>query len=147
MLLLRGGPGATHELWEPLAHVGLLAEHYYPRHVLNAPADEWPQAVNRTFAHLNPVVYVSMQGPSESGIEGDATLQGWDVTDGLREIDVPTLVVAGEEDTMDPKFLRDMSQRLPRGNYLLNPGGHLVQFDRPDTYYDGLRTWLANLEP
>ena len=61
-------------------YMGLLMEHYYPRHVLNMPPAEWPASVTAAFEHLNPEVYVHMQGPSEFGIKGDATLQGWDIT-------------------------------------------------------------------
>jgi proline iminopeptidase len=43
------------------------------------PIDEWPE-VNRSFNHMNPNVYVYMQGPSEFGITGDASLKDWDVT-------------------------------------------------------------------
>jgi proline iminopeptidase len=38
------------------------------------PIDEWPEAINRSF-HMNPNVYVYMQGPSEFGITGDASLK------------------------------------------------------------------------
>ena len=127
-------------------YLGLLMEHYYPRHVLNAPLEEWPAPVMAAFEHLNPEVYVHMQGPSEFGIKGDATLQGWDITARLSEIDIPTLVIAGEEDTMDPEFLRAMADSFPRGDYLLNPGGgHLVQYDSPETYFPGLIAWLQGL--
>ena len=134
------------EAYEDPRYMALLGEHYYPRHVIDVPLEEWPDPVQRTFAHLNPEVYVYMQGPSEFGIKGDATLQGWDITERLGEIDVPTLVIAGEEDTMDPEFLRGMADSFPQGAYLLNPGGHLVQFDSPETYYPGLLKWLGELE-
>jgi len=34
-----------------------------------------------------------MQGPSEFGITGDATLKNWDVRNQLKNIFVPTLVI------------------------------------------------------
>ncbi len=127
-------------------YMGLLMEHYYPRHVLNMPQAEWPASVTAAFEHLNPEVYVHMQGPSEFGIKGDATLQGWDITARLPEIRTPTLVIAGEEDTMDPAYLKMMSERLPNGSYLLNPGGgHLVQYDSQESYFPGLVSWLTGL--
>jgi proline iminopeptidase len=48
------------------------------------PIDEWPEAINRSFDHMNPNVYVYMQGPSEFGITGDASLKDWDVTAQLK---------------------------------------------------------------
>ena len=62
-------------------YLGLITEHYYPKHVLRIPIEEWPNSINRTFAHLNPDVYVTMQGPSEFGVKGDARLKEWDVKD------------------------------------------------------------------
>ena len=142
-LLAIEGAGA----YDDPRYLSLLERHYYPRHVINMPLARWPEAVNRAFAHLNPEVYVYMQGPSEFGVKGDATLADWDITARLGEIRVPTLVIAGGEDTMDPDYLRMMSERMPNGSYLLNPtGGHLVQFDSPDTYYPGLLSWLGALE-
>jgi proline iminopeptidase len=41
---------------------------------------------------MNPNVYVYMQGPSEFGITGDASLKDWDVTAQLT-LTVPTLVI------------------------------------------------------
>jgi proline iminopeptidase len=57
------------------------------------PIDEWPEAINRSFDHMNPNVYVYMQGPSEFGITGDASLKDWDVTAQLKTLTVPTLVI------------------------------------------------------
>ena len=38
------------------------------------PAEEWPDPVNRAFKHLNPKIYVPMQGPSELGASGTRAL-------------------------------------------------------------------------
>ena len=56
----------------------LLMEHHYVHHVLRMPADEWPDPVTRSFAHINPQIYVPMQGPSELGLSGK--LSDWDRT-------------------------------------------------------------------
>jgi len=50
----------------------LLFEHFYTAHVLRMPLDEWPDPVNRAFAKMNHGLYVTMQGPSEFGIVGNA---------------------------------------------------------------------------
>ena len=95
----------------------LLMEHHYVHHVLRMPAGEWPDPVTRSFADINPQIYVSMQGPSELGLSGK--LSDWDRTDDLGRIEVPTLVIGARHDTMDPAFMRDdgrpLSERpLPR---------------------------------
>ena len=52
----------------------LLNEQHYIHHVLRMPVADWPDPVVRAFAHINPAIYVSMQGPSELGISADASL-------------------------------------------------------------------------
>ena len=51
-------------------YMELLMEHHYVHHVLRMPPEEWPDPVNRGFAHINPAIYVPMQGPSELGASG-----------------------------------------------------------------------------
>lgn len=53
------------------------------------PPDQWPDPVNRAFKHLNPKVYIPMQGPSELGASGK--LLNWDRTADLKNITVPAL--------------------------------------------------------
>jgi proline iminopeptidase len=122
----------------------LLMEHHYVVHVCRIPLDEWPDAVRRTFAHINPAIYVPMQGPSELGLSG--TLEDWDRSGDLQDIDVPTLVIGAAHDTMDPAHMRWMSEQLPRGTYLHCPdGSHLSQFDDPQHYFPGLISFLQSL--
>jgi proline iminopeptidase len=42
----------------------LLMEHHYVLHVCRLPVDEWPDPVTRSLSHINPAIYVPMQGPS-----------------------------------------------------------------------------------
>jgi len=122
----------------------LMVEHHYLLHVLRMPFEEWPDPVLRTFAHLNKDIYVPMQGPSELGLSG--TLEDWDRSDDLKDIDVPTLVIGATHDTMDPDHMRWMSEQLPQGRYLHCPNGsHLSQFDDPEHYFPGLVKFLRSL--
>ena len=124
----------------------LLMEHHYLLHVLRIPLDQWPEPVTRAFAHINPAIYVPMQGPSELGLSG--TLEDWDRSGDLRNIDVPTLVIGATHDTMDPAHMRWMSEQLPKGRYLHCPdGSHLAQFDDPDHYFPGLIEFVRSLSP
>ena len=82
-------------------YLELVVNHYYTRHVIRMEPDNWPDPIQRGFKHLNPDVYVTMQGPSEFGIKGDATLIGWDVKDQLKNISVPTLSIGATHDTME----------------------------------------------
>lgn len=122
----------------------LLMEHHYVLHVCRMPLEEWPDPVTRGIAHINPKIYVPMQGPSELGLSG--TLEGWDRSGDLQAIDVPTLVIGATHDTMDPQHMRWMSEQLPQGRYLHCPNGsHLSQFDDPEHYFPGLIDFLQSL--
>ena len=95
-------------------YMELLLEQHYIHHVLRMPVADWPDPVQRGFAHINPAIYVSMQGPSELGISADAKLARWDRTAELASVEVPTLVIGAEHDTMDPAHMEMMAARLPR---------------------------------
>ncbi len=126
------------------AYEALLMEHHYVHHVCRLPADEWPDPVVRGFEHINPAIYVPMQGPSELGASGK--LEQWDRTADLHRIDVPTLVMGAEHDTMDPAHLRWMAEQLPRGRYHHSPdGSHLALVDDADVYFAGLVEFLHSL--
>jgi proline iminopeptidase len=122
----------------------LLMEQHYRWHVCRMPLSEWPEPVTRSLGHINPAIYVPMQGPSELGLSG--TLEGWDRTADLPGINVRTLVIGAEHDTMDPGHLRWMAGQLPQGRYLHCPdGSHLAQFDDPGHYFPGLIEFLTSL--
>lgn len=125
----------------------LLFEHYYTEHVLRKPPEEWPEAIMRTLKHANNQVYVHMQGYSEFGITGDATLKDWDIKDRLKDIRVPTLVIGAQYDTMDPKHMEWMSGEVQNGRYLYCPNGsHLSQYDDQKTYFDGVIRFVNDVD-
>lgn len=127
------------EDFENPRYMELLMQHHYTEHVLRAPMEEWPEPVIRSLNHVNPEVYIYMQGYSEFGITGDATLKDWDRTEEISSITVPTLVIGGTHDTMDPDHMEWMSEQMPNSRFLLCPdGSHLSQYDDQKTYMEGL---------
>lgn len=124
----------------------LVHQHYYTKHILRKPLEEWPEFVNRTFKHLNPNIYIYMQGYSEFGITGNATLKGWDVSDRLSEIKVPTLMLGGKYDTMDPKYMEWMSTQVQKGRSVTTNGSHISQYDDPETYFSGLIQFIKDVD-
>jgi len=127
-------------------YMELLLEQHYIHHVLRMPVEDWPEPVQRGFAHINPAIYVSMQGPSELGISADAKLAAWDRTDDLQMIEVPALVIGARYDTMDPAHMEMMAGRLPKGRYLNCPNGsHLAMYDDQAAYFAGLIEFLQGL--
>lgn len=123
----------------------LLMTHFYTEHILRKPLDKWPKSVLLLFEHLNPDIYVHMQGPSEFGITGDATLKDWDISDRLKEIKVPTLMLAAKHDTMDPKYMEWMATEVQNGRSITTNGSHLSQFDDPDTYFSELVKFIKEV--
>ena len=120
-----------------------MAQHYI-HHVLRMPFDEWPDPMVRLFKHINETVYVSMQGPSELGASGK--LVNWDRTGDLARLDVPTLVIGAEHDTMDPAHLRWMAETLPQGRYWHCPdGSHCALYDDQVVYMQGLIEFLTSV--
>ena len=131
--------------YENPRYMELLVEHYYTQHILRLPPDQWPDPVNRAFDHINPDVYVPMQGPSEMGASGKLAL--WDRTEDLHEISVPALTIGARYDTMDPAHMEWMAGQVQRGRYLHCPNGsHLTMYDDQQTYFDGLIRFINDVD-
>ena len=126
-------------------YMELLIEHHYEDHILRMPVEVWPDPVNRAFARLNHEIYVPLQGPSELGASGK--LVNWDRTDALSEIQVPTLVIGAEHDSMDPKHMEWMASAFPNGRYLYCPNGsHFAMYDDQLTYFEGLISFIKDVD-
>lgn len=126
-------------------YVALLEEHHYRYHVLRLPPASWPDPARRGFAHINPKIYVPMQGPSELGASGK--LERWDRTADLGKIRVPTLVIGARYDTMEPAHMKWMSTAFARGRYLYCPeGSHMAMYDDQATYVRGVLAFLADVD-
>jgi proline iminopeptidase len=132
--------------YEDPRYMELLIPNHYVHHILRMPADQWPEPVQRSFAHINPKIYIPMQGPSELGAH-DARLENWDRVGDLGRIDVPTLVIAGAHDTMDPAHMKMVSQKLKHGRLLVCPNGsHMSMYDDQQTYFTGLIKFLRDVD-
>lgn len=128
-------------------YLELIVQHYYTEHVIRMPIDEWPDGFNRSFKHVNPEVYVTMQGPSEFGVKGDATLKNWDIKDQLHKIIVPTLTIGATYDTMDPKHMEWIASEVKNGRFLLCPNGsHLSQYDDQKNYFKGIINFINDVD-
>jgi proline iminopeptidase len=126
-------------------YMGLLIPHFYVQHILRMPADQWPEPVNRSFGHLNPKIYVPLQGPSELGLSGK--LADWDRTADLGRIGVPTLVIGARYDTMDPAHMEWMAGQVKRGRYLFCPNGsHMAIYDDQKVYVEGILRFLRDVD-
>ena len=126
-------------------YMELLIPHHYEHHVLRRPYAQWPDSVLRAFEHLNPKVYIPMQGPSELGARGK--LAQWDRRADLSRIEVPTLTIGAAHDTMDPQQMAAMAKALPRGSHLHCPNGsHMAMVDDQVVYIQGLIDFLRRVD-
>jgi proline iminopeptidase len=124
-------------------YMQLLQANYYARHICRLP--EYPEPVSRSFNKMNNDLYTIMQGPSEFGISGKLT--NWDVSNELKNINVPTLVIGATYDTMDPKYMEWMSKEIPKAQFLLcDKGSHMCMYDDQQAYMNGLIKFLKGIK-
>lgn len=124
-------------------YTDLVFKEYYTKHICRLP--EWPDAVNRSFEHVNEHIYVLMQGPSEFKVGG--RLLTWDIMDKLPTLYVPTLMIGAKYDTMDPAAKERMSKMVQHGRYLYCPeGSHLSMWDDQEHYYPGLIQFIKDVD-
>lgn len=126
-------------------YMELLIPHHYVHHLLRMPPEQWPDGVNRAFKHINPAIYVPMQGPSELGASGK--LVHWDRSTDLVRITAKTLVIGARYDTMDPEHMKWMSTQIPNARYLYCPNGsHMAHYDDQQIYFTGLIGFLKDVD-
>ena len=126
-------------------YMELLMPNFYNKHICRLPLDNWPDPVNRTFAHLNQTIYTMMQGPSEFGIGGN--LAQWDIKAELPKISVPTLVIGATHDTMNPEHMKWVAGQVKNGRFLLCPNGsHMCMWDDQEHYFPGLISFLKDVD-
>jgi len=126
-------------------YMELLMPNFYAKHICRIPLDRWPDPVTRSFAKINQTIYVSTQGPSEFGVSGK--LEKWDITAQLPKLKVPTLVIGGTHDTMDPGHMKMVSGKVQKGRFLLCPeGSHMSMWDDQAHYFPGLISFLKDVD-
>jgi proline iminopeptidase len=59
---------------------------------------------------------------------------------------VPTLILGGKYDTMDPKYMQWMSTQVQKGRSSTTNGSHLSQYDDPETYFNGLIKFIKDVD-
>lgn len=135
------------EDFENPGYINTIMNNYYPEHVLRMPLAEWPEPVMRGFDKLNGQIYVGMQGPSEFGIRGEASLLTWDRRKDLPKVTIPVLTIGGQYDTMDPEHMREIASEFPDGSHVHCPeGSHMSFYDDQQTYFAGLIGWIREVE-
>ena len=118
-----------------------LAE-YYRRHVVRL--DPLPEDVAWSFDNASRC-YDLMQGSCEFDISGK--LHDWDSTDELHRIDIPTLLISGNDDESTPLINKTMYDRIPDCSWeLIVHGTHLCNAEFPDEYNSAAESFLERVE-
>ena len=114
---------------------------FFMRHVcrLDPTPDDFVRALELVGA--NPTVFAAMMGPT-----GDATgtLHGWTGVPRLPEIAVPTLVLAGEYDELQPTAWQPLADHIPGARtHVFADASHVPYLEVPDKYHAVVAPFLA----
>lgn len=121
----------------------IILEHLYSK--ILCRLSPWPDALMRSFKHINKAIYVQMQGPSEFQVSG--SLKDWECWDRLKDIKTPTLLIGARHDTMDPDDIRHMAGLMPNAKAVICPNGsHLAMWDDQAVYFRHLLQFLGRLK-
>ena len=107
--------------------------------------DPWPEPLMRAFKKANISIYIQMQGVDEFHVTGN--FKNWEMWDRLPSIKVPTLVLGGEKDEMNPEDMRKEGKLIPNSRtYLCPNGSHLSMYDDQQNYFNNLISFLKDVE-
>ncbi|MFN3197810.1 MAG: alpha/beta fold hydrolase [Bradymonadia bacterium] len=92
----------------------------------------------RDLSQIDPVVFLHMLG----GAEGHSAAAY------LGQIDVPVMVIAGDQDKFTPAWLsRQMAQRIPTSTYHEIEGGtHTAPVEQPELFEQLIDTFMGDVE-
>ncbi|MDP5052684.1 MAG: proline iminopeptidase-family hydrolase [Congregibacter sp.] len=117
-------------------------EVFYAQFVSRGDAKEEAECPD---APRNSVIYNLMWGPTEFYATG--SLQDFDLTPRLGEIDVPTLFVTGEFDEARPETVKGFADAVPGSRFEVIPGvGHSTLSREPELYRTLLRAFMRAAE-
>lgn len=123
----------------------ILMSKLYTHVVCGIPVDQWPEPLMRAFKKENAPIYIQMQGVDEFHVTGN--LKNWEFWDSLPGIKVPTLVIGGMNDEMNPADMRREGQLLPNSRtYLCPNGSHMSMYDDQENYFTHLTGFLKDVD-
>lgn len=121
----------------------ILFDEVYSRYLCRL--HPWPEPLLRSFAHLNPQVYQTIQGPNEFVVTGN--FKNWNRWNDLSKITVPALVICGRFDTMNPADTEKMGALIPNSMIkICENGSHCALYDDQENYFQTLRSFLDEIE-
>ncbi|OBK97225.1 proline iminopeptidase [Mycobacterium asiaticum] len=104
-------------------------------------ARPWPDDLYRAFQNMGTEIFETMFGPSDFHIVG--TIRDWDVRDRLREIALPTLLLAGRFDECSPDDMRAMHETIDGSRFeFFEHTAHLPFIEEPQKFDAVMREFL-----
>lgn len=133
------------KLYESPQYQDLLMNKLYTQVVCRIPLADWPEPLLRAFKKANHTIYIQMQGVDEFHVTGN--FKDWEMWDRLGNIKVPTLVIGGMYDEMNPEDMKNEGKLIPNSRTWLCPNGsHLSMYDDQQNYFAQLTNFLKEVE-
>lgn len=133
------------KLYESPAYQELLMNTLYTNVVCRIPIENWPEPLMRAFKKSNHTIYIQMQGVDEFHVTGN--FKNWEMWDSLPNIKIPTLVIGGMYDEMNPEDMKREGKLIPNSHtYLCPEGSHLAMYDDQQNYFTNLIKFLKDVE-
>ena len=115
---------------------------YYYKHVCRL--SPCPDYLNEAFSRTNADVYNIMWGPSEFTITG--TLKNFDLLPQLHRIDVPVLLICGDNDEAGVKTVVDYRQAFPDASMAMIPdSSHMHHLEQPGIFKAIVNSFLEKI--
>ncbi len=113
---------------------------FYKKHLCRL--EPWPAEVTYSLEHTSKLVYRIMNGPNEFTIIGN--IRYWDVTDRLRTITTPTLVLGGRYDEVSPLVAKEIHRRIRGSELTIFPkSSHLAFWEERDAFMNRVLKFLG----
>jgi len=117
----------------------LMLEKVYSVHLCRL--NPWPDDLMLSFQRLNEQPYHTMQGPNEFVITGN--FKDWDHWSDFSSIRVPTLVISGRHDTINPADTAKIASLIPNSSFkVCENGSHSSMYDDAENYFNALFDFL-----
>jgi proline iminopeptidase len=127
------------------AYNDLLMNTLYARVFCRIPIADWPEPLNRTLRKFNTTIYIQMQGVDEFHLTGN--MKNWEFWDKLPAIKVPTLVIGGRYDEMNPESLIREGYLIPNSRtYICPQGSHFSMYDDQQHYFHSVVSFLKQVD-
>ena len=133
------------KLYASAEYQDLLMSKLYTQTICRLPLESWPEPLTRAFKKANQVIYIQMQGVDEFHVTGN--FKDWEMWDRLPGIKVPTLVIGGMYDEMNPEDMKREGRLIPNSRtYLCPNGSHMSMYDDQQNYFTSLIGFIKDVD-